>query len=89
MRVDNSTGKGMSSMDKFGSKVHRVHMELEGKLLNSSRIEKHLVMLFKHDLHQKRNSFRTFAPSTTSGNFPANTVNTPYSYREWSTEQKS
>ena len=40
MRVDNSTGKGTSGMDKFSSKVHRVHMELGGKLLtNSSRIE--------------------------------------------------
>ena len=35
MRVDNSTGKGTSGMDKFSSKVHRVHMELGGKLLNS------------------------------------------------------
>jgi hypothetical protein len=39
MRVDNSTGKGTSSMDKFSSKVHRVHMELGGKLLNSLRIK--------------------------------------------------
>ena len=40
MRVDNSTGKGTSGMDKFSSKVHRVHMELGGKLLNNSlRIE--------------------------------------------------
>jgi len=39
MRVDNSTGKGTPSMDKFSSKVHRVHMELGGKLLNSLRIE--------------------------------------------------
>ena len=31
MRVDNNTGKGTSSMDKFSSKVHRVHMELGGK----------------------------------------------------------
>ena len=35
MRVDNSTGKGKSGMDNFSSKVHRVHMELGGKLLNS------------------------------------------------------
>jgi len=28
---------------------------------------KHLVMLFKHDLPQKRDILRTFAPSTTSG----------------------
>jgi hypothetical protein len=39
MRVDNSTGKGTASMDKFSSKVHRVHMELGGKLRNSLRIE--------------------------------------------------
>ena len=39
MRVDNSTGKGMSGMDKFSSKVHRVHMELGGKLLNSLKIK--------------------------------------------------
>jgi len=39
MRVDNITGKGTSSMDKFSSKVHRVHVELGGKLLNSLRIE--------------------------------------------------
>jgi hypothetical protein len=30
MRVDDSTGKGTSGMDKFSSKVHRVHMELKG-----------------------------------------------------------
>jgi len=39
MRVDNSTGKGTSSMDKFSSKVHGVHMELGGKLLYSLRIK--------------------------------------------------
>jgi hypothetical protein len=40
MRVDNtSTGKGTSGMDKFCSKIHRVHMELGGKLLNSLRIK--------------------------------------------------
>ena len=39
MRVDNNTGKGTSGMDKFSSKVHRVHTELGGKLLNSLRIE--------------------------------------------------
>ena len=39
MRVDNGTGKGTSSMVNFSSKVHRVHMELGGKLLNSLRIE--------------------------------------------------
>jgi hypothetical protein len=35
VRVDNSTGKGTSGMDKFSSEVHRVHMELGGKLLKS------------------------------------------------------
>jgi hypothetical protein len=39
MRVDNSTGKGTSGMDKFSSKVHRVHMELGGKLLDSLGIK--------------------------------------------------
>jgi hypothetical protein len=39
MRVDNNTGEGTYSMDKFSSKVHRVHMELGGTLLNSLRIE--------------------------------------------------
>jgi len=39
MRVDNSAGKGTSGMDKFSSKVHRVHMELGGRLLTSLRIE--------------------------------------------------
>ena len=40
MRVDDSTGKGTSGMDKFSSKVHRVHMELGGNLLNFLRIKK-------------------------------------------------
>jgi len=39
MRVDNITRKGTSGMDKISSEVHRVHMELGGKLLNSLRIE--------------------------------------------------
>ena len=39
MRVDNSTGKGTSGMDKVSSKVHKVHMEFGGKLLSSLRIE--------------------------------------------------
>ena len=39
MRVDNSTGKGTSGMDKVSSEAHRVHMELGGKLLNSLRIK--------------------------------------------------
>ena len=39
MRFDNRTGKGTSRMVKFSSKVHRVHMELGGKLLYSLRIK--------------------------------------------------
>ena len=39
VRVDNITGKGTSGMGKFSSKVHRVHMKLGGKLLNSLRIK--------------------------------------------------
>ena len=39
MRVNNSTGKGTPGMDKISSEVHRVHMELGGKLLNSLRIK--------------------------------------------------
>ena len=40
MRVDNSNGKGTSGMEKLSSEVHRVHMELGGKLLKASlRIE--------------------------------------------------
>ena len=41
MRVGNSTGKGTSGMDKLSS-VHKVHMELGGKLLNFLRIETQL-----------------------------------------------
>ena len=33
----------MSGMDKFSSEVHRVHMELGGKLLNSLRIKTQLL----------------------------------------------
>ena len=39
MRVDNSTGKATSGMDEINSEVHRVHMELGGKLFNSLRIK--------------------------------------------------
>jgi len=39
VRVDNSTRKGTSGMDKVSSEVHRVHIELGGKLLNSLRIK--------------------------------------------------
>ena len=39
MRVDNSTGKGTSGMDRFSSDVHRVHIKLGGKLRGSLEIE--------------------------------------------------
>ena len=39
MRVDNNNGKGTFSMDKFSSKVHKVHRELGGKLLHPLRIK--------------------------------------------------
>ena len=39
MRVDKSTGKGTSGMDKFSGEVHRVHMKFGGKLLNSWSIK--------------------------------------------------
>ena len=41
--VDISAGKGTSGIDKFGSEVRRVHMELGGNLLNSSRIKTQLL----------------------------------------------
>jgi hypothetical protein len=47
MRIDNRTGKGTSGMDKFSSKVHRVHMELGGKLLNSLRIKTQFLESFR------------------------------------------
>jgi len=34
---------------------------------SASNFMKHLVVLFRHDLHRKRDILRTFAPSTTSG----------------------
>ena len=39
MRIDYSTGKGTSGMNKFSSEVHRVHMELGGKLLYSLKFK--------------------------------------------------
>jgi hypothetical protein len=47
MRVDNSIGKGMSGMDKFSSKVHRVHMKLGGKLFYSLRIKAQFLERFQ------------------------------------------
>ena len=39
MRVDNSTGKCVPGMDKFGSLVNRLRMELESKFINSLKIK--------------------------------------------------
>jgi len=50
MRDDKSTGKGTSGMDKFSSKVHRVHMELGGKLLNSLRIKTQFLKRLQSDV---------------------------------------
>ena len=47
MKVDNSTRKGTSGMDKFSSEVHRVHMELGGKLLNSLRVKTQFLERFQ------------------------------------------
>jgi hypothetical protein len=44
MRVDNSTGKGTSGMDKFGSVIDRMNMELGSKFLNSLRIKTQLLI---------------------------------------------
>ena len=47
MGVNNSTGKGTSGMNKFSSEVHRVHIELKGKLLNSLRIKTQFLRGFR------------------------------------------
>ena len=39
MRADNSTGKGTSGKDKFGSVVDRMNMKLGSKFLNSLSIK--------------------------------------------------
>ena len=44
MRADNSSGKGTSGKDKFGSVVDRMNMKLGSKFLNCLRI-KPLIML--------------------------------------------
>ena len=49
-----------------------ISAQTTGVVYLASNFMKHLVMLFKHDLHRKRNIFRTFAPSTTSGVFMVN-----------------
>jgi hypothetical protein len=43
MRIDNSTGKGTSSMDRFGSVIDRMNMKLGSKFLNSLRIKTRLL----------------------------------------------
>ena len=50
MRVDNSTGKGTSGMDRVSSEVHRVHMELGGKLLNSLSIKTQFLERLQSDV---------------------------------------
>ena len=47
IRVDNITGNSTSGMDKFSSKVHRVHKELGGKLPYSLRIETQFLKGFR------------------------------------------
>jgi len=39
MSVGDSSEKGVSGMDKFGSNLNRMHMELRGKFANSIRIK--------------------------------------------------
>ena len=43
-------------MDKFSSKVHRVHMELGGKLLNSLRIKHRSNTQVKFEVRGRRNT---------------------------------
>jgi len=61
MRVDNSTGKGTSGMDKFSSKVHSVHMELGGKLLNSSMYALQCTQILIHYMHKHIHNANTHA----------------------------
>jgi len=61
MRVDNSTGKGTSSMDKFSSKVHRVHMELGGKLLYSLSVVDGATHTQKDDVESNGDSLESVA----------------------------
>jgi len=62
MRVDNRTGKGTSSMEKFSSKVHRVHMELGGKLL--------LSLLFDRGQLRETGSTSAAPPATSTATNP-------------------
>jgi hypothetical protein len=48
--------------------LNSISVQTTGVAHLASNFMIHLVMLLKHDLHQKRNIFRTFAPSTPSGN---------------------
>jgi hypothetical protein len=43
MRVDNSTGKGTSGMDKFGSVIDRMNMMFGKKFLSSLRVKTQLL----------------------------------------------
>jgi aspartate carbamoyltransferase regulatory subunit len=43
MRFNNSAGKGMSSMDKFGSVIDRINMKLGSKFLNNLIIKTQLL----------------------------------------------
>ena len=43
MKVDNSTGKGTSGMDKFVSIFDRINMKFESKFPNSLRIKTQLL----------------------------------------------
>ena len=51
-------------------KLNWISVQTTGVVLLAPNFMKHLVMLFKHELHRKRNIFRTFALSTTSGTVP-------------------
>ena len=48
MRVDINAGKGTSGMDKFGSVIDIMNMELGGKLLNSLRIKTQFLERLQH-----------------------------------------
>ena len=44
MRVDNSAGKGMSGINKFGSVIDRMNMKLGSKFLDSLRVKSQLLI---------------------------------------------
>ena len=65
MRVDNSAGKGMSGMDKFGSVIDRMNMKLGSKFLTSLRIKIQLqhVIIVDGATHSQKDGLRvTKAP---------------------------